>query len=176
LLFALAAGALAQEKLTAAPEVDPVKLAQIEEFLNLTKVDQLSQQILTQLENVLNEQIKKSLSAIPNTADRQPVEEDGAKFQKQIFAIIRDRLSYRRMKPELVGLYDESFTTDELLGINAFYKSPAGQAYLSKIPQLTQKAMQVGSNLMVDAMPQIQKMTADWTDEMKKKYGGSGAK
>ncbi len=109
-------------------------------------------------------------------ADRQPVEEDGEKFQKQIFGIIRDRLSYERMKPELVRLYDESFTTDELLGINAFYKSPAGQAYLSKIPQLTQKAMQVGSNLMVDAMPQIQKMTADWTDEMKKKYGGSGAK
>ncbi len=175
-MFALAAGALAQEKPAATPKVDSAKLAQIEEFLNLTKADQLSQQMLTQFENVFNEEIKKSLPAIPKAADHQPVKEDVEKFQKQLFGIIRDQLSYERMKPGLVRLYDESFTTDELVGINAFYKSPAGQAYLAKIPLLTQKAMQVGSNLMVEAMPQIQKMTVDWTEEMKKKYGGPGAK
>jgi len=97
-------------------------------------------------------------------------------FRKQLFGVVREQLSYDRLKPELIELYDETFTVQELSGINAFYESPAGQAYLAKIPELTKKSSQAGVNLMSAAMPRIQKMTADWMNEMKKKYSGSSAK
>jgi len=176
LLFAFALGASAQEKPEAAPLVEPAKMVQIQEFLTLMKADQLMQQMLGQYESIFNEQIKKSLSALPKGADQVAVGQDVEKFQKELFGVIREQLSYERVKPEMIKIYDESFTTDELTGINAFYRSPAGQAYLAKIPLVTQKAMQAGSNLVSGATPEIQKMTAAWIEEMKKKYGGSGVK
>jgi uncharacterized protein len=132
--------------------------------------------MLGQYESIFNEQIRKSLSALPKSADQAAVENEVEKFQKQLFGVIRDRLSYDHVKPALIKVYDESFTTDELTGINAFYRSPAGQAYLAKIPQITQKAMEAGSNLVSGAAPEIQKMTAAWIEEMKMKYGNSGPK
>jgi uncharacterized protein len=176
LLFAFALGAPAQEKPEAAPAVEPAKMVQIQEYLTLTKADQLMQQMLGQYENIFNQQIGKSLSALPKGADQAAVENEVEEFQKRLFGVIRDQLSYDRVKPALIKVYDESFTTDELTGINAFYRSSAGQAYLAKIPQVTQRAMEAGSNLVGGAAPEIQKMTAAWIEEMKKKYGNSEPK
>jgi uncharacterized protein len=174
--LALGASALAQEPQTAPPSIDPAKMEQIQKFLKLTNADQMIQQMLGQFEGAFSQGFKNSLSAIPNAANQPGLQADIDSFRKQLFGVVREQLSYDRLKPELIKLYDETFTVQELSGINAFYESPAGQAYLAKIPELTKKSSQVGVNLMSDAMPQIQKMTADWTNEMKKKYGGSGAK
>ena len=174
--LAFAASALAQEPRTTAPPIDPAKMEQIEKFLKLTNPDQMIQQMLGQFEGAFSQGFKKSLSAIPNAENQPGLQADTDSFRKQLFGIVREQLSYDRLKPELIKLYDETFTIQELSGINAFCESPAGQAYLAKIPELTKKSSQVGVNLKSAAMPQIQKMTADWTNEMKKKYGGSGAK
>ncbi len=176
LLLAFALGAPAQDRAEGAPPVEPAKTAQIQELLTLMKADQLMQQMLGQYENIFNEQIRKALSSLPKGADQASVENEVEKFQKRLFGVIRDRLSYDRVKPALIKVYDESFTTDELMGINAFYRSPAGQAYLAKIPQVTQKAMEAGSSLASGAAPEIQKMTAAWIEEMKEKYGNSEPK
>jgi hypothetical protein len=174
--LALGASALAQEPQAAAPPIDPAKMDQIQKFLKLTNADQMIQQMLGQFEGAFSQGFKNSLSAIPNAANQPGLQADVDSFRKQLFGVVREQLSYARLKPELIKLYDETFTVQELSGINAFYESPAGQAYLAKIPELTKKSSQMGVNLMSAAMPQIQKMTADWTEEMKKKYGGSGAK
>jgi hypothetical protein len=177
--LALVTGALAQEPANppaAARPIDPAKMEQIDKFLKLTHADQMIQQMLGQFEEAFNQGFKKSLSAIPNAANQPGLQADTDSFRKQLFGIVREQLSYDRLKPELIKLYDETFTAQELSGINTFYESPAGRAYLAKIPQLTKRSSQVGVNLMSAAMPQIQKMTADWTNEMKRKYGGAGAK
>jgi len=176
ILLTLGASAWAQDPHATAPAIDPAKMEQIQKFLKLTNADQLIQQMLGQFEGAFSQGFTNSLSAIPNAADQPGLQADGESFRKQLFGVVREQLSYDRLKPELIELYDETFTVQELSGINAFYESPAGQAYLAKIPELTKKSSQAGVNLMSAAMPRIQKMTADWMNEMKKKYSGSSAK
>jgi len=56
-----------------------------------------------------------------------------------------------------------------------FYKSPAGQAYLAKLPVLTSKSIELAGKIMGDSMQEIQAMTAAWSESMKKKYGDAAA-
>jgi hypothetical protein len=111
-------------------------MEQIQRFLKLTNADRMIQQMPGQFEGAFSQGFKKSVSEIPNAAHQPGLQADIDSFEKQLFGIVREQLSYDRMKPELIKLYDE----------------------------------------MSAAMPQIQKLTADWTNEMKRKYGGSGAR
>ena len=49
------------------------------------------------------------------------------------------------MRGEMVAVYVEEFTPDELAGIAAFYNSPAGQAVAAKTPVLAQRGAAVGA-------------------------------
>ncbi len=68
-------------------------------------------------------------------------------------------------------MYAETFTSDEVDGIVAFYKSPAGRALLQKQPALATKGLALAQEKIRDAMPDIQKMTEPWVEDIKKKYG-----
>ena len=62
------------------------------------------------------------------------------------------------MKPIYTKIYDETFTSDELSGIVAFYKSPAGRAMVEKMPVLMSKAMAAVQLQMGDVMQQMQQI------------------
>ena len=170
LFLLVGVSAFAQERTS--PPVDPAKLALIEDLLSLTKVDQLTGQMLNQVEQATKPQIEK----IPAVDRRSERIADLQAFESQVFGMIRDRLDYAKVKPEYIKLYDESFTAEELSGIVAFYKSPAGQAYLQKLPVLTSKSVELATRIMGDSMQEVQAMTAAWSESMKKKYGESGNK
>jgi uncharacterized protein len=169
LFLLVVASAFAQER--AGPPIDPAKRAAIEDLLSLMKADQLTGQILTQVEQAMKPQIEK----IPGTDRRSERIADVETFEGQVFGLIRERLDFARIKPEYIKLYDETFTTEELTGIVAFYKSPPGQAYLAKLPVLTSKSVELASKIMGDSMQEIQAMTAAWSESMKKKYGDGAA-
>ncbi len=99
-----------------------------------------------------------------------------AAIEDLLSLMIRERLDFARIKPEYIKLYDETFTTEELTGIVAFYKSPPGQAYLAELPALTSKSVDLAGKIMADSMQQIQAVSAVWSESMKKKYGESGDK
>ena len=58
-----------------------------------------------------------------------------AEIQERSLAIVRKMLNWETLKPRFIDLYAETYTEPELDGILAFYKSPAGQAMLNKVPQ-----------------------------------------
>jgi uncharacterized protein len=169
LFLLVGASAFAQER--ASPPIDPAKLALIEDLLSLMKADQITGQILTQVEQAMKPQIEK----IPAVDHRSERIADLQAFENQVFGVIRERLDYAKVKPEYVRLYDETFTAQELTGIVTFYRSPAGQAYLQKLPELTSKSVELASRIMGNSMQEVQAMTAAWSESMKKKYGDAAA-
>jgi uncharacterized protein len=50
------------------------------------------------------------------------------------------------------------FTLEEVRGLIAFYKTPAGQGFLDKQPLLMQKTMAMAQRRMMDLTPKIQEM------------------
>lgn len=64
-------------------------------------------------------------------------------------------LSMEKMKPLYVSVYAETFSPEELQGLIDFYKSPTGQKFLEKQPQLQAAIMEKSQAMMKDLMPQI---------------------
>jgi hypothetical protein len=104
--------------------------------------------------------MKGVLTAQMNKTD-MPAEKraKASEMQGKIMALIADRLS--EAKPALVKIYTDTYTEEEIDGILAFYKSPAGKALLQKMPQVMQRSMPVMMQLMGDLQPEIKKMTEE---------------
>jgi hypothetical protein len=85
-----------------------------------------------------------------------------AKFQQQMFDFVEARVGWKAMEPDYIDLYAQTFTDEELDGIIAFYKSPAGASMLAKTPELTQKALAISQKRVMAVLPEIQKMVQDF--------------
>ena len=85
----------------------------------------MSQQIYSQIRTMTSKQLD-------SIAGSEKKKADAAQVVDKLLVQIQDRFSWEKMKPEYVRLYDEVYSDAEISGILAFYKSPAGQAYLTK--------------------------------------------
>ena len=81
--------------------------------------------------------------------------------KEKVFALLSSNLSWDKLKPSFLKLYADAFTDDELDGLLAFYRSPAGQAMISKTPALMTKANQVVQQAMSQVAPELQKLIAE---------------
>ncbi len=169
MLFALFAAPAVRAQDSAAKAPDPGKVAVIEEIFTITKPEQLTQQMLEQAKATIASQGEKAFTA------QVPASEDAAKttaayheFQDQLFAFIAKQLDWQKLKPQYIAIYDETFTLPELEGMLTFYRSPAGQAVVTKMPTVMSKGMAVGQDAMRDLLPEIQKMAADFAANIKK--------
>jgi hypothetical protein len=131
------------------------KSAKAEELLQLTQTDQMMKML---------EPMKDMLTTMMNKTD-MPAEEraKAGEMQEKVMALVFDRLN--KAKPALVKIYTDTYTEEEIDGILAFHKSPAGRAMLQKMPQVMQRSMPVIMQLMGDLQPEIRRMT----EEMKQK-------
>lgn len=128
------------------------KFAKAEELLNLTQTGQMMKSFLEPMKGVLTAEMNKTEMPAEKRAK-------ASEMQGKIMALIADRLS--KAKPELVKIYTDTYTEEEIDGILAFYKSPAGKALLQKMPQVMQRSMPVMMQLMGDLQPEIKKMTEE---------------
>ena len=75
--------------------------------------------------------------------------------------MMAEALSWDKIKADYVALYAETFTAAELKDLIAFYKSPAGQAFTKKQPELTRRSVEMSQKLMMQVMPKIQAMAKE---------------
>ncbi len=125
------------------------KNTKIDEMMKLLNFDQMMKQMSEQMKTLAATQLNK----VEMSDQERKAAQD---IQVRIAEVFQDRMV--QMKPMIVKIYAETFTEEEIDGILSFYKSPAGQAMVQKMPQLMQRSMAVGQQMMGDVMPEIQKM------------------
>jgi hypothetical protein len=89
-----------------------------------------------QMESALNQTLTLQIKQNPQL---EPYKEAMRKF----FA---KHISYEALKDDLVQIYVEEFTEEELRQILAFYQTAAGKKMVEKGPALMGKCMQLGMN------------------------------
>ena len=129
------------------------KRSKIEQLLRLTHYDESMKQTLEQVKSMQAAQISQTLP--PAARDST------AEVQSKIMAVIANRFSFEKVKPLMISMYAEIFDEAEIDGIVAFYQSPAGKAFLEKMPQMMQRMMPMIQQLMADVQPEIQKIVDD---------------
>ena len=130
------------------------KMAKIEEMFQITKPEQMLQQMMQQMHAMQAAQLDKT-----NLTPEKKAQAEQA--MQKMSRVLEERLSWEKLKPIYTKIYDETFTSEELSGIVAFYKSPAGRAMVEKMPVLMSKSMTAVQQQMGDVMQQMQQVVKE---------------
>jgi hypothetical protein len=85
-----------------------------------------------------------------------------AEFEKTTAKTIDTQMSWDAIGAGFADLYAKNFTEAELDAIIAFYKSPAGIAFLDKTPSLNTQTLQLLQSKMAAAQPQLKQSLDDF--------------
>lgn len=136
----------------------PASKESVEELLAVTRVERMMDQLYGGLEQSIR-------AGMTQAAGNRPLNDDQKKIFERMPAILvaalREEFGWATMQPKYVQIYQETFEQEELDGLLAFYKSPAGRAMLDKMPTVLQKSMDLARLQMLAAMPRLnEKMEA----------------
>jgi hypothetical protein len=126
--------------------------AKAEEVLKLTNSEQMMKQMIDRARAM--QTARASKLDLPEDQKAQ-----AEALQNKIMQVISDRMSWEKLKPQFVQIYADTYTDEELDGIVAFYKSPAGQAMLAKMPEIMTKSMKVAQDAMQGVEADIRRIT-----------------
>lgn len=143
---------------------DASKRAKVEELIQVTKLSQIMDQMTSQMTTRMKTVAAQQSANHSFTPAQQKLIGD---YINQIQSITQGAVSWDKIKPSVVEVYTETYTDQELDGIIAFYRSPAGQALIAKSPQLMSRTMQLVQTQMSEVQPQIQQANADFNRKMK---------
>ena len=115
--------------------------------------------LLTNVEGNLEQIREKMLGMLTTMARLNEVPQDHRAeveaFQQDIVDMIAEGMSWEATKSKYIDLYVEVFTTEELKGLIAFYKTPVGQSSIEKMPLLVQRSMELGEQEAMALMPKL---------------------
>ncbi|MBV8709775.1 MAG: DUF2059 domain-containing protein [Acidobacteriaceae bacterium] len=158
------------------PAIDPKKAALIEELFRITKPETLIEQALGQYKAAFSQAATQGFNQeVRKFDDPAKYQADFSRLQERVFNLLNQRLNWQKIKPQYMQAYSDTFSTDELSGMLAFYRSPAGQAYINKTPGLMAKFGAIGQQQMAGTGPEIQKMMNDFMADLKKRSDASHA-
>lgn len=67
-----------------------------------------------------------------------------AQFKDDLVLFMEKHASYEALFPDLVELYAQTYSVEEMRELNRFYKSPIGQRTVELMPDLMARAQQMG--------------------------------
>jgi len=128
-----------------------------EELLTIMDMQSSIEQSFAKVKQMLPQQMKSMQQAMGTTNVPESVSAQTTK----IFDLVAEELSWNKMKADYVALYAETLNEQELRDLIAFYKTPTGQSFVKKQPELMQRAMEINQKLMIKIMPKIQAITQE---------------
>ena len=157
-LALLAALALPVSLPIAARADDASRHAKAEEMVTLLHTDRMVQQVSVNLIRQLSTAGDQIIGPNPTQAKKDEL----AALEKKFSDMIDTQVGWKVMEPALVDIYASTFTDEELTAIVTFYKSPAGNALVEKLPAVNGQATQLIQSKLSALKPQIMQMYQDF--------------
>lgn len=146
----------------------------IRQLLEITDAHNLLDTMKAQVNGMVTASIQQAQQSAPLTPEKQAIL-DG--MRTKMLAAMDEALNWDALLPIYLRTYRESFTQDELDGITAFYKSPAGQAFIKKMPAIMQNMMGEIQTIMKpirQKLMQIQRETQRRLEDLQSKSPAPG--
>ena len=135
--------------------------AAAEELLLLTNSDDMMKQVWAQVEGMMDQQFQQ----MGAPEDLKPIFK---KYTDKMFKLMKEEYSFANIKDDLITIYVNTYTEDEIREISKFYKSLAGKKFLEKMPQLMQETMAITQKNMQGMIQKIQKISEEMAEAIKK--------
>ncbi|MGI4758677.1 MAG: DUF2059 domain-containing protein [Janthinobacterium lividum] len=150
--------------LPAAHADEASRRAKAEQMLVLTKTDSLMEGQLASLQTRVNELAKQQSGAAPLNPEQTKLTSE---YMKQVQDTTNEEVSWAKLRPMIIQSYADSFTEAELDAILVFYKTPAGQAIITKTPELANKTMTTVQGRIKEMQPKLATLTQEYTAKLK---------
>jgi uncharacterized protein len=135
-------------------QAEPPTLESIDALLKAARTEKLLDTMLANVDQSMRQSMATVAQGQQLTAQQQQVI-DAAR--DSIVRVLREEITWDKMRPIYIQTYQETFTQEEVDGLIAFYNSPAGIAYVEKMPMVLQKTMAITRSRMA---PMMEKMKA----------------
>jgi uncharacterized protein len=156
----------------AAANSAPASDASIREMLELTNARQMLDSVRGQMTGMMNTTMQNATRGQTITPERQAILD---RMAANMSAVVTDILNWDDLLPIYLRTYRAAFTQDEIDGVIKFYKSPAGRAYVKKLPVVMQNMMaemQGFIKTVQDKMLAVQKESIQELKDLKEKEDG----
>ena len=138
--------------------------AKVEEMLRLTKTEAGLHDQLTNLQTRVGELAKQQFNLPSPTAEQTA---SITEYQGKVQQITTEEVGWEQVRPIIIKLYSDSFTDADLDGIIAFYKSPAGEALVAKMPQVANKTTATVQDRIKELQPKLATLTQSYAEKLK---------
>lgn len=162
------APAFAQNAAASASTADKATVEATQKMLATMRVRDTMSLAFRQMEQQMPNQIMASVGAAIRNDTKMNEQQKAEALQKlqqkmpelsaRLHTLVSDPSLLDDMVREMVPVYAETYTLDEIRQLTAFYDSPIGQKMLAKMPQLMARSMEIGNRVM---MPRMQKFMAE---------------
>jgi hypothetical protein len=155
------------------PAGSPPKEASVKQLLEAMQARSLVDSVMAQMEQVMKNTLQQASQAGPVSPEVQKIFDNS---RAEVVTIFKEQFTWDKLEPVYMRIYQKSFTEAEVEGMVAFYKTPAGQALLNKMPAVMQSSMDETTQLIGPVTQRIQRMQFDMMTAIKaekEKKGGS---
>ena len=156
ILYALLLAAFVSSAAIADP--NPPSDASVRELLAITESRSLIDGAMEQVDASMQASMKQAFADRPLSEAEQKIVDD---MRAQLVQIFREEMAWETLEPMFMGIYRNTFSQAEVDGMLGFYRSPAGQAVIAKMPLVMQNTMQSMQGRMAVMMPRIQALQRD---------------
>lgn len=136
----------------------------LDEMFELTHVSALMRSMTANIEQNLRQSMQQSLGTQELTDTQQRANDAMA---KKFADAMREELTWDKLRPIYINIYQESLTQEEVDGLIAFYRSPAGDAMVKKLPLIAQKTMGAVQTMMGPLVARLKVAQAEAMAESK---------
>jgi hypothetical protein len=138
--------------------------ASIKQLLEVSQSRKLVDSVIAQMNNLMLQAIAQ---ATKGQQISPKVQKDIDQRRDETVSQMKELLDWKKLEPMYVRIYQKSFTQPEIDGMIAFYKTPAGQAVITKMPAVMQNTIDEMQQLMGPVMEKIQRTQQDVAAELK---------
>ena len=130
---------------------DAASEKEAEKLLNMVGTQEVMEQSMSQM---LDIQLQQNPALAP--------------YKGVMMEFLNENMSYESLKPELIKMYSEEFTSSELREINAFYSTDVGKKSIEKMPTLMMQGGQLGATRVQENIGDLHAMIQAESERIQK--------
>jgi hypothetical protein len=150
----------------------PPSDASLQQLLEVAQAHKTLDATMAQMETMMKNVFQQITAGQPASPETQKIFD---KARADVTSLCKEDLSWAKMEPIYLRIYRKSLSQSEVNGMIAFYKTPAGQAVMDKMPLILQNTMAEVGQMMGPMMERAQRMEKELIAQMqaeKAKAGG----
>jgi hypothetical protein len=116
------------------------------------------------MESIIKASMQQAMKGHATTAKQQAAID---KMTAKMMETMREEMSWEKLEPLYLRIYQKSFTQEEVDGMLAFYKSPVGAAVIKKLPVVMQESTAAMQERLGPLMAKIQSAVKETITELR---------